>query len=107
MFKRKSGKDSMWIFVMKWRQTCGTVRWEDGPRHFFIPHPLNENRMRIFQCTAILNYNSAISLNMFEMHLKFKVKYLWETIEVGSQEAGLVFLKTLKENNLQNSCRLL
>lgn len=41
------------------------------------------------------------------MHFKFGVEYLWETIEVEVQEAGLVFLKTLKKNNLQNSYRLL
>lgn len=42
------------------------------------------------------------------MHLKFEVKCLWETIEVGLQEAGLVFLKIPKKNNnLQNSHRLL
>lgn len=32
------------------------------------------------------------------MHFKFEVKYLWEAIEVGVQEAGLLFLKTPKEN---------
>lgn len=41
------------------------------------------------------------------MHFKFEVKYLWEPIEVGVQEAGLLFLKTPKENNLQNLYRLL
>lgn len=39
MFKRKSGNGSVFIFVMKWRQTCGTMRWEDGPQNISIPHP--------------------------------------------------------------------
>lgn len=57
----------------------------------------------VLQC---FNCNSE-SLNMFEIHFKFEVEYLWETVEVGVQEAGLDFLKTLKENNLQNRYRLL
>lgn len=39
MLKRRSDEGSMGFFVMKWRQTCGTMRWEDGPQNISIPHP--------------------------------------------------------------------
>jgi len=37
MSKRKSGKSSVWISVMKLIQTCGRRRWEDGPQNIPVP----------------------------------------------------------------------
>lgn len=58
MFKRKSGEGGMCIVVMKWRQTCRTMRWEDGPQNISIPHPpegkQNENISVYFNVLIII-----------------------------------------------------
>lgn len=36
---KESGEGSMCIFVVKWKQTCGMMRWEDGPQNISILYP--------------------------------------------------------------------